>query len=103
MLRFGTINSQEIDKYVNSKKALIIDVRDKKDYDRKHIENAINIPFEKLEKTYNKMPSDLTLVLYCQHGGTSLLAAKELFDLGYTVRALIGGIGSYRGKYLVKG
>ncbi|MGN0373905.1 MAG: rhodanese-like domain-containing protein [Butyrivibrio sp.] len=101
MLRFEMISSQEIDKYVHSKRALIIDVRDGKSFERSHIENSINIPFEKLEKEYNKMPKDLILILYCERGGSSMLAAKELFDRGYVVKALIGGIKGYDGKYLV--
>ncbi len=100
MLRFEMISSQEIDKYVSSKRALIIDVRDEKSYRKEHIENAINIPFEKLEREYNKMPKDLMLILYCERGGSSMLAAKELFDRGYVVKALIGGIKGYSGKYL---
>lgn len=100
MLRFEMISSQEIDKYVMNKRALIIDVRDEKAFNKEHIENAINIPFEKLEREYNKMPRDLMLILYCERGGSSMLAAKELFDRGYVVKALIGGIRGYSGKYL---
>ena len=90
MLRFETISSSDIDKYIYSKRALIIDVRDYKDFEEEHIENAICIPFEKLEREYDKMPRDLILILYCERGGTSLLAAKELFDRGYVVKALKG-------------
>ena len=42
------------------------------------------------------------LVLYCESGGTSLLAAKELYDRGHIVRALVGGFNNYNGKYRVK-
>ncbi len=100
MLRFEVISAADIDKYVNNKKALIIDVRSPKEYEKKHIESSINIPFEKLERDYDKMPKDLILVLYCERGGSSMLAAKELFDRGYVVKALMGGIKSYNGKYL---
>lgn len=100
MLRFEVISTNDMDKYVNNKRALIIDVREPEAYEKKHIENAINIPFEKLEKDYNKMPKDLILVLYCERGGSSMLAAKELFDRGHVVRALMGGIKGYNGKYL---
>lgn len=100
MLRFEVISTNDMDKYVNNKRALIIDVREPEAYEKKHIENAINIPFEKLEKDYNKMPKDLILVLYCERGGSSMLAAKELFDRGHIVRALMGGIKGYNGKYL---
>ncbi len=102
MLRFEVINAEQMDGYVKNKRALIIDVRESEEYVKKHIENSINIPFDKLEKDYNKMPRDLMLILYCERGGTSMLAAKELFDRGYVVKALIGGIKAYTGKYLVK-
>lgn len=101
MLRFETISPREIDKYIYNKRALIIDVRGEKEYGKAHIENSINIPFEKLEKDYGKMPKDLILILYCERGGTSLLAAKELFDRGYVVKALIGGIAGYKGEHIV--
>ena len=102
MLRFEVITSKEMDKYVPSKRVLIIDVRSEKAFDREHISNAVNIPFEKLEKQYDKMPRDLILILYCEHGGSSMLAAKELFDRGYVVKALMGGIQGYTGKYREK-
>ncbi len=101
MLRFETISPREIDRYIYSKRALIIDVRGAKEYEKAHIENAINIPFEKLEKDYNRMPKDMMLILYCERGGTSLLAAKELYDRGHVVKALIGGIAGYRGTHIV--
>ncbi len=100
MLRFETISSRDIDKYIYNKRALIIDVREYKEFEKEHIENAICIPFEKLEKEYNKMPRDLILILYCERGGTSLLAAKELYDRGYVVKALMGGIRGYKGNHL---
>ena len=100
MLRFEVISAKDMDKYVNNKRALIIDVRSPECFEKKHIESAINIPFEKLERDYNKMPKELMLVLYCERGGSSMLAAKELFDRGYAVKALMGGIKAYDGKYL---
>ena len=39
-------------------------------------------------------------VLYCERGGRSLLAAKELYDRGYVVKALMGGIRGYYGNRL---
>lgn len=102
MLRFETISAQEIEKYINDKRALIIDVRDYEKFNQGHIENAICIPFEKLEREYNRMPRDLILVLYCETGGTGMLAAKELFDRGYVVKVLVGGIKGYHGKHIVR-
>ena len=101
MLRFEVINSQDMDKYVFDKRAMIIDIRDKAAYAKGHIEDSVSIPMPLLEKNYNKMPKDMVLVLYCESGGTSVLAAKELFDRGHIVRALVGGFNSYDGKYRV--
>lgn len=103
MLRFETISATELDKYVYSKRAMIIDVRDEGDFRKLHIENAVNIPFERLEKNYAKMPKEYILILYCETGGRGLLAAKELYDRGYVVKAVIGGISAYGGKHLESG
>lgn len=100
MLRFETISAAQIDRYIRNKRALIIDVRTNREYEEGHIENAINIPFEKLSKEYNKMPRDLILILYCKSGGTALLAAKELYDRGYVVKAMIGGYDAYQKNHL---
>ena len=62
--------------------------------------DALDTAIKQLEKQYGKMPKDKILVLYCEHGGTGLLAAKELYDRGFVVRALVGGIAGYRGAYL---
>lgn len=100
MLRFETISSKDMDKYVKNTNAVIIDVRDKEQYRKCHIENAVNIPFDELLQQYGKMPRNKILVLYCEHGGTGILAAKELYDRGFVVRALVGGISGYRGTHL---
>ena len=55
---------------------------------------------EKLEAMYDKMPKDFIYVLYCNGGGTGILAAKELFDRGHITRALLGGINAYDGNYI---
>ena len=46
------------------------------------------------------MPKDFIYVLYCNGGGTGILAAKELFDRGHITRALLGGINAYDGNYI---
>ena len=100
MLRFELINSKEMDKYVGNKHAMIIYVRDKTEFNEMHITDAVNIPIEKLEAMYDKMPKDFIYVLYCNGGGTGILAAKELFDRGHITRALLGGINAYDGNYI---
>ena len=53
------------------------------------------IPYDKITDNLDKLPKDKTakIVLYCQSGRMSEIAAKELVSLGYTqVSHLSGGM-----------
>ena len=64
---------------------VIIDVRDPDEYRDGHIEEATNISRGFLEFRVASVATDPTapVVLYCQTGLRSMLAAKALHDLGY--------------------
>jgi molybdopterin/thiamine biosynthesis adenylyltransferase/rhodanese-related sulfurtransferase len=64
----------------------IIDVRDPDEYREGHIEPATNISRGFLEFRIGSAAADpaSTIVLYCQSGLRSVLAAKALRDLGYS-------------------
>ncbi len=68
-----------------SKGAMIIDVRSKKEYDRGHAKNAVNIPIDVLDQMYRGIPKDKELVLYCRTGSRSMVAARLLREQGWTV------------------
>jgi sulfur-carrier protein adenylyltransferase/sulfurtransferase len=73
---------------------VVIDVRDPDEYRDGHIEAATNISRGFLEFRVGTAVSDpnIPVVLYCQTGLRSLLAAKALKELGYqTVINLHGG------------
>ena len=72
----------------------VIDVRDPDEYRDGHIDGATNISRGFLEFRVGTAVSDPTtpVVLYCQTGLRSVLAAKALKELGYsTVINLQGG------------
>jgi len=98
-MNFDMIAPKELDRYVENRSAFIIDLRTPDEYVSKHIRGAVNIPYEKLENCH-LMPRNLVLILYCERGSVSLVAAKELAAKGYRVKSVTGGIRSYRGKYL---
>lgn len=85
------IRSEEIKKYL-SKGAQFIDLRDREDYEKKHIKNAISIPYEQLEQELYRLQKNRTYVLYCERGSTSMLAAKKMMQKGYQVLSLSGGM-----------
>jgi rhodanese-related sulfurtransferase len=108
------ISTRKLDYYVNHPDALIIDLRDKNEYENYHILNAVNIPFDemnrKIEYEYrNNIVADKIysknsiIVLYCDRGSKSLMICSKLAKQGYQVKTVIGGISQYRGRFLVKG
>ena len=98
-MNFDTISAKEIDLYVCRPQVIMIDLRNIKEFRAGHILNAIHIPYEQLCKHTHQLPKDYDIILYCERGGISLIAAKELSNIGYKTKSVIGGINAYRGKY----
>ena len=49
----------------SDKKIVIIDVRDKEDYDAGHIPNAVNIPRKELDNRYKELNKEDIHIVYC--------------------------------------
>ena len=65
--------------------AIIVDVRTPKEFKRKHISGAINVPIEEIMKNNIKIQKNKELVLYCQTGSRSSVSAKFLTQQGWNV------------------
>ena len=79
--------------YIRRKRgATIIDVREPEAYMVNHYEGARNIPYDSIEKCIAKLPRNRVIILYCDYGSTSLLAARKLGSAGYEVYTVIGGM-----------
>ncbi len=65
--------------------AMIIDVRSQKEYEKGHIQGAVNIPISYIDKLYNSLPRDKEFVVYCRTGSRSAVAARLLREQGWTV------------------
>ena len=68
-----------------TKKTLVIDVRDGDAYAKGHLTNAINIPFDEFEGKISELESykNQTIVLICNTGNKSGKAAQMLVDNGF--------------------
>ena len=78
---------------------VILDVREQQAYEQDHIPGAINIPRGQLELRVNKILPDPTqrILVYCDYGRISTLAAATLHDIGYErAIALDGGFKTWR-------
>ncbi|MDF2908088.1 MAG: hypothetical protein K0R34_3409 [Herbinix sp.] len=97
-MSFDTIRTNDIVKYIGNPNALIIDLRDRYEYDTGHIPGAVNIPYEELDSHTDRFRRGQQLIFYCDRGNISLLAARDLMKDGYNIKSLYGGIRAYHGK-----
>ncbi len=88
-----TLSCQDMEEKVKNG-ALLIDVRDLEDYEKEHLDNAINIPDYEIDykiDEYAKSKNDI-IILYCQSGVRSNQSAIKLQEMGYTNVYSLGGI-----------
>jgi rhodanese-related sulfurtransferase len=102
------LTPQQVVNLVNQEKALMIDLRDKAEYNKGHILDAVHLPFAKLDKEIDHVAGDKEqpLVLICKLGQHSSAAGKKLAALGYSnVHRLKGGVSEWQALQmpLVKG
>lgn len=81
------VSKSSAEEYIdNQQNVLIIDLRDAHEYEENHLLNSINIPYGELDQHIEElMPYQNTpIVLYCEKGSRSSMAAKKLEKLGFT-------------------
>ncbi|MCB0793842.1 MAG: MBL fold metallo-hydrolase, partial [Flavobacteriales bacterium] len=64
-------------------KPLVIDVRKKSEYDSQHVEGAVNIPLNRINQHLAEIPKDKPIILHCQGGYRSMIAASLLKQRGW--------------------
>ena len=90
-MTFRTVYARDLVEKQKEENALVVDIRSRQEYYRGHFSGAIVYPYEENEKWGMKLPIRRTLILYCEHGGTSMQAARKLGRKGYRVYTVIGG------------
>lgn len=91
------INIALLMQWINEKKPMrIIDVREPHAFPNKRLDTSENIPIQEVEKRLNYDHAEVPIVLICQSGRRSALAAKILLakDPNLTVFNLSGGLNS---------
>jgi rhodanese-related sulfurtransferase len=99
----ATVSAQELVNLVNKEGAVVVDIRDKAEFDSGHIVDAINIPFANLESRMDELQKyqDKHIVLACKMGQHSGAAGTQLRKAGFEhVSRLRGGITEWRGQSL---
>lgn len=73
---------------------VLLDTREKDEYDAGHIPGAILIPYTEIEEKAESVITnkDAQILVYCRSGRRSKIAAEALLKLGYTDIKEFGGI-----------
>lgn len=81
------------------RKAQIVDVREKKEFDAGHILGARNIPYSMFSQRYNEIREDLPVYLYDEGKTLSTRAVLRLAKNGYKQLFILSdGYGRWEGK-----
>ena len=98
LYKVGSINAEGFLKIANEPNVLIIDARQKQDYDAGHMKGAINIPYgEPLENYKDVLEANKgkKIITHCYSGNRSAKLAKALNERGYNVTNLLDGTKEY--------
>ena len=79
--------------------AVIVDVREKDEWEQQHIPDAIHLSRGTIElEVEEKFPDqNTTIICHCGGGGRSALAAESLQKMGYkNVRSMAGGLKAWK-------
>ena len=95
----STDSAETIKKAVDDGKAVLIDVREKDEWDVAHVKSATLIPGSTIKvdakKAAEALPKDKAIYVHCAVGGRALRCAKEWKALGYDVRPVTYNVSAF--------
>src|SRR5947207_13717657 len=97
--RITEISPTEASAKLKTGHAVIIDVREKDEWDEEHIPGAIHLSRGTIELDIEeKVPDPNAMIIcHCGGGGRSALAAESLQKMGYkNVRSMAGGLKAWK-------
>lgn len=94
----AALSAQSLVRLFNQGDALILDVRDDKDFKQGHILGSVNIPFSSIDSRYTELEKDKekTIVIVCKMGQHAAAAGRKLKAFGFEdIRRLSGGLSEW--------
>lgn len=89
------IQPEEAKQLIESKQAIVIDVRDNDEFATTHIDNSFHIGLNELHKQLAEIQKHKTVLTVCHHGNRSMVAASFLLQKGLNVKSIAGGLEAY--------
>ena len=95
------INPFEVIRQLNDQDALVVDVRESKEYTEGHLKDAVHIPLSELKSRVEELNKHKgkSVIAYCRSGNRSNSACKTLKKAGFeSVSNLQGGIMAWQNQ-----
>jgi rhodanese-related sulfurtransferase len=81
---YTSLDTDSAKEMLDDKNVVLIDVRNRDEYNAEHLRGAKNIPLDQLDKRLGKLPRDKDIVVYCEKGGKSIRAIRKLEVAGFS-------------------
>lgn len=101
----SSLSVHQLTQQVNNANALVVDLREPKEFREGHVVDALNIPYAKLAERMGDLDKTRPLVLVDKMGQHSAAAGRTLMQAGFQVSRLNGGMSEWTASNLpvVKG
>ena len=96
---YESVDVAEFAQLIASPDVMLLDVRSPEEYAEGHISGAVNIDQSQtdfVQIVQSKIPTLMTIAVYCRSGRRSASAAARLAAVGYKVVNLKGGIMAWK-------
>ena len=96
------VSTQQLSTLVNQEQAVVLDVRDGKDFKQGHIVDSVNIPFKDIGERLSELKEkDTPVIVVCKMGQTASAASKQIKAAGFSkVYKLTGGLSEWQAANL---
>jgi len=91
IMSFYILHPKEIEIVRKQKNAIVVDLRERTEYQKYHYKNAVCLPYCEGENWLNYFCKGKVYILYCDYGNISLLVSRKLAQRGITSYTVIGG------------
>ncbi|SNS45147.1 Rhodanese-related sulfurtransferase [Anaerovirgula multivorans] len=90
---YGNLLPEEARDLIDSNaNVIVLDVRNEKEFNKGHLENAFLLPLKELSTRREELSQENVYLVYCDNGKDSQRASKLLSESGYPrVYSLVGG------------
>ncbi|GIV95426.1 MAG: Zn-dependent hydrolase [Herpetosiphonaceae bacterium] len=96
LARFDRRSARDLQTQAAERGMAILDVRTPAEYAAGHIPGALNIPLNQLQSRVREIPRDQPLLVYCQSGARSPIAASLLTGQGWEVVEMRAGFAGWQ-------